>query len=139
MLPTHLQTNEVRDAAKAEVEFLRRSNGSNGSKVEFLQNGETPNLPHRLAVMHSESGSGVNLRRRSAIRVDYSFVGSDGSVSRASGCMWLDLPVGNMANLDPAKKVAAELGSFAVGNGTVDVLTYDGSGNGISCLINGTL
>jgi len=69
MLPTHLTTNEVKNAAGTEVEFLRFD--AAGRTVEFQQSAETPNLEHRLKTSHQESGSGVNERRRSMARVDW--------------------------------------------------------------------
>lgn len=138
MLPTHLSSNEVRNAAGTEVEFLRRGAINNGTGIEFAASGESPSLPHRLKVGNQEIGSGTTARRRSFTRVDKTSVGKDGSPVRTSVCQWVDIPVGNIDNLDDAKACMAELNSFVAGNGTNGVLVNDGTGTGAASMINGT-
>ena len=67
MLSNALNTNEVKDASAAEVEFSRIS--TNGRQTIFAKVGETPNAPYRLTVSHQEVGTGADLRRRSVVQI----------------------------------------------------------------------
>jgi hypothetical protein len=138
MLSNTLNTNEVKNAAAAEVEFNRLS--TEGRKTVFSQITESPNLPHRLTVSHQENGSGVKLRRRSVVRIDKTVISGVDSVTpiTVSAYIVLDAPVGGMTAITEATNALAELGSFAFTNASATFL-YDGTGPGISALLNGGL
>lgn len=136
VLPTNLNTNEVKDRAGVEVEFLRFS--AEGRVTEFAVNGEVPSLPHRLKVSHVENGTGFAVVRRSLARVDKAFVGKSGKVSTCSCYKVVVVPMGELDNLDIVKDVSAELDSFCASDGTSTTIKFDGSGTGSSALINGT-
>lgn len=136
VLPTNLNTNEVKDRAGVEVEFLRFS--SEGRVTIFAASGEVPSLPHRLKVSHVENGTGFAAVRRSLARVDKSFVGKSGKVAVCSSYKIDVVPIGELDNLDIVKDVSAELDSFCATDGTTTTVKFDGSGTGSSALINGT-
>jgi len=138
MLVNTLNTNEVKNSAGTEVEFARRSNPTANS-TEFVQVAETPNLPHRLAIKHQETGSGKTLRRRSLVRFDKVVAGADGNPVKVSGYTVMDIPVGNLSTTAEAKNVLAELVSFCASLGASTTILYDCTGNGAVCLINGDL
>ena len=137
MLPTNLSTNEVKDAAGTEVEFLRIS--TLDRSVTFAKNGETPNLPYRLKVSHQEVGSGIAARRRSVVRVDSTVLGNSGNTVNVAGYMVLDIPIGDLGDYSAAKAVAANLNSFLSTTGAATIVLFDGTGYGTSALVNGTL
>jgi hypothetical protein len=139
MLSTNLTTNEVRNSAGTEVEFNRLSSADR--KTVFAQSGETPSLPHRITVSHQESGSGLKGRRRSLIRVDKTSLSTVDSVTPVvtSAYIVLDAPVGALTANTEMKTVLAELTSLVAGNGTLDLLKYDGTGNGAAALLDGTI
>jgi hypothetical protein len=136
MLSNTLNTNEVKDAAAAEVELQRIS--SNERKTVFAVITETPNAPHRLSISHTEIGAGVDLRRRSVVRVDKTVTGSDSSPHVVSAYVVLDAPVGALSATTEIKNALAELSSFCFTAAT-STLLYDGTGNGASALITGGL
>jgi len=136
MLPTHLTTNEVKNAAGTEVEFLRFD--AAGRTVEFQQSAETPNLEHRLKTSHQESGSGVNERRRSMARVDKTVAGVSGTPRRISWYLVGDIPTGDIANYDEVKNALAELLSFMASTGADTTIKFDCTGTGAACLVSGS-
>lgn len=139
MLSNTLVTNEIKNAAAAEVEFSRIS--SQARETVFAQVSETPALPHRLNVKHQESGSGVALRRRSLVRFDKSVTGQVDStkVEKISGYIVMDIPVGNLTTMGEPQNVLAELLSFSATTGAATAVLFDCTGNGAKCLINGEL
>jgi len=137
MLPINLTTNEVKNSAGAEVEFLRLS--TLDRSVTFAQSGETPNLPHRLKVSHLETGSGQELRRRSVTRVDKTVAGVSTKPRVISGYLVLDIPVGDLSTFTEVTNVNAELLSFCASLGASTTILYDGTGNGAAAAINGSL
>jgi len=137
MLPANLTTNEVKDSSGTEVEFLRMSVSER--KVIFAKNGEAPNAPYRLTVSHSETGSGVDLRRRSLIRVDKTVTGSDNLPRTISFYAVGDLPTGDLATAAEMKNVLANLISFLASTGGDTTVKFDCTGNGADAMINGTI
>lgn len=139
MLPTNLTTNEIRDAASAEVEFLAYSRTNR--EVIYQVANELPNAPFRLKYSHLESGKGLNKRRRSLLRFDKSFVSEvDTSLIAAGSCyIVLDLPIGHMLDFDEAKSLtAATMSAFAF-SGVGTTMLFDSTGYGAAALVNGTL
>lgn len=109
MLPNTLNTNEVKNASAAEVEFQRLST-TNRSTV-FGQISETPAQPHRLTISHLETGTGMKLRRRSLVRVDKTVISGVDSVTpiTVSAYVVMDIPVGAMSAMTEGTNVLAEL------------------------------
>jgi hypothetical protein len=138
MLSDTLVTNEVKNAAGTEVEFNRISVGDR--EVIFAMVGENPSSPHRLSVKHLESGSGLNRRRRSLVRIDKTSISSVDSVTpvTTSAYVVVDSPIGAVTTTAEAKACLAELGSFVHTLATTTHL-YDGTGNGAAALLNGTI
>lgn len=139
MLSNTLVTNEIKNAAGAEVEFSRIS--SEKRETMFAQANETPALPHRLNVKHQESGTGVSLRRRSLVRFDKSVAGQVDSTKteKISGYIVMDTPVGNLTTMSEPQNVLAEVLSFCATTGAATTVLFDCTGNGAKCLINGEL
>jgi len=137
MLPTSLTTNEIKDAAGAEIEFARHS--TEGRKLIFVKTGELPNAPHRLTVSHSESGVGPAMRRRSLIRVDKTVAGVSALPRIVSCYTVLDAPVGDLAVDTEIKAVVANLISFIASTGADTTVKYDCTGTGASVLVSGSL
>lgn len=138
MLNNILNTNEVKNSAGVEVEFQHLQ--SSERQHEFALIGEVPNLEHRLKVSHQESGSGFKNRRRSVVRIDKTITGAvSGSPVVVSAYAVIDIPVGEMSSYDEAKNALAELMSFLATTGAATTVLFDCTGNGASCLINGSL
>jgi hypothetical protein len=129
-----LVTNEVKDAAGAEVEFARIS--TIGRTFEYAQVSETPNLTHRIVGAHRETGAGTKKRRSSMIQVILNVTGSDGNPAEIKFRIVGDIPVGNLSTMDGPKKALAELGSLVFTNAT-STFVYAGTGNGAVVLLNG--
>jgi len=139
MLANTLNTNEIKNAAGTEVEFSRWSSGVR--ETEFKAIAETPASPHRLTVKHSESGTGLRLRRRSLVRFDKTVISSVDSVTPVvvSAYVVLDSPVGALTAQTEMANVLAELVSFVASLGASTTILYDGTGNGAVCLLSGDL
>jgi hypothetical protein len=138
MLPTTLNTNEVKNSGGTEIEFVRRS-PSNGALLEFQSSAEGYRTPHRLIINHSESGSGLVRRRRSVVRFDKTVAGASGEYRKISFYQVSDIPVGDLADSTEPAIVNANLLSFCASLGASTTILYDGTGNGAVCLLQGTL
>ncbi len=137
MLPTTLNTNEVKDSANVEIEFERKV--TEGSKLVFAKIAETYNQPYRLTVSHTEVGSGVNLRRRSLARFDKTVSGVSLLPRVVTGYIVLDIPVGDLNASTEAKNILANLTSCLATPGATSVIALDGTGTVAQALINGSL
>jgi hypothetical protein len=137
MLPTTLNTNEVKDSTGAEQEFVRMS--TEGRKLMFSRSGETPSAPHRITISHSEVGAADSRRRRSLARVDKTVDGTSGTPRVISAYVVLDAPVGDLATTSEVKNVVANLLSFVASTGATTTILYDCSGHGADSLCQGTL
>jgi hypothetical protein len=139
MLSNTLNTNEVKDNAGTEVEFTRLS--TDGRTTEFAVIGEVPAYPKRLTIAHTESGAGVDKRRRSKVRFDISTVGSidTSKTIQTSAYIVLDAPVGNISTDTQLRIALAYLMSFCASLGASTTILYDGTGNGAAALISGGL
>lgn len=140
MLSNTLNTNEIKNSAGTEVEFSRLSSGP-GRETVFKQITELPYLPHRLTVRHQESGSGINLRRRSVVRFDKTVISAVDNLTPVtiSAYVVLDSPVGALTTNAEPTNVIAELLSFSASLGASTTILYDGTGNGATTLLNGDL
>jgi len=136
MLPTNLNTGEVRNGAGAEVEFVRFL--QKDRELAFQQSGELPHLPHRLSIKHAETGTGASRRRRSVIRIDKGSLSAVDTVTPVvtSTYVVLDAPVGHLTTDAEIITVLAELNSFVATLGAAILL--DGTGNGTVVLRNGS-
>jgi len=137
MLPDTLNTNEVKNAAAAEVEFTRLQ--TTGRTTEFKAILETPNLPHRLKVAHTEIGSGVNMRRRSKIGIEKSITGASLETRRVICNITLDAPVGDLSADTEIKNVLAEVMSIFATTGAGTTVLFDCTGHGAVALTAGSL
>lgn len=137
MLPTNLTSNEVKDSAGTEVEFLRWR--ANERQVEFAKSGEAPNLNNHLLVSHQAIGSGVDERRRSAVIGTQEVTGASG-VKRTIKCsiVW-DIPEGDIANYTDVLNLTSKVGSFCFLDGTGTTFLFAGTGVGVAAAVNGTL
>lgn len=134
-----LVTNEIKSPAGTEVEFTRISTGNR--EAVWKQVAETPNLPNRLTIKHSESGSGINLRRRSLVRFDKSIASTVDStkVVVASAYAVVDLPIGASTATGDFDDPLAYLISFLASLGVDTTIKYDCTGNGARALLNGEI
>jgi hypothetical protein len=132
-----LNTNEIKDRTGAEVEFTQISLGARESKYKAVL--ELPAYPSRLTIKHSETGSGVGLRRRSLIRFDKTVIGMVDATkpSTYSAYAVIDYPVGNATSNTTMTDVLAYLMSFAASLGASTTILYDGTGNGARALLAG--
>jgi len=139
MLPTTLNTNEVKDAAGAEIEFQRRF--TDQSSLEFAKVGEAPYAPHRLLISHLESGVGIKLRRRSRIgfRIVHASDVDTALLVQTNGYVVLDSPIGAITTTAVPAKCLANLWSFCASLGASTTILYDGTGNGSVALLQGSL
>lgn len=137
MLSNTLVTNEVKNAAGTEVEFTRLSIGNRAT--EFAAVAETPAKPNRMTISHSESGTGLNARRRSKIRFDKTDTGQVDTTQnmRASAYIVLDSPIGQLTSTALPADVIAQLMSFVASLGATTTILYDGTGNGAAALLSG--
>lgn len=139
MLPSTLNTNEVKDSSGVEVEFTRIEN--NARSVVYAKVGESPSLPHRLTVSHTESGSGFKKRRRSMNRVDKTIISTVDSVTPVTISFYtvLDAPIGALAANSEMANVIAEVMSFLASKGVTTTILYDCTGYGAEAALNGSL
>lgn len=139
MLSNTLNTNEIKDAAAAEVEFQRLS--TNNRETVFGKITESPSLPYRLSIGHLETGSGVNKRRRSRIRFDKTVMSTvDATLPVTASCyIVLDAPVGALTASTELTNVIANVLSFCATTGAGTTVLFDGTGNGASTLLTGGL
>lgn len=139
MYPTNLTTNEIKDNAGTEEEFLRIA--TNARSLVFAKSGELPSAPHRLTVSHQESGSGTSMRRRSVVRVDKTITGQVDTTKsvKVSAYVVVDIPIGNLTAYTEAKKVLANLMSNIASQGASTTILYDCTGYGADALVNGGL
>jgi hypothetical protein len=137
-LPTNLTTNEVKDAAGAEVQYYRRGSPT-GFELEFIKDGELPSLRDRLVIGHKESGVGLKLRRRSRFGFALTSISSVDLITPVVtlGYTVLDSPIGALAANTVPAAVMARLGSFGWSLGASTTILYDGTGSGVACLMSG--
>lgn len=140
MLANTLNTNEVKDRAGVEVEFARVSTGE-GRKTLFSKVGEQTNAPYRMSVSHQESGSGIDLVRRSVVRFDKT-VASTVDTSKlvtVSAYAVIQAPAGALTAATEMENVLANLMSFLASTGATTTILFDCTGTGAVTLIGGQL
>lgn len=137
MLTNTLNTNEVKNSAGTEVEFTRLSIADRATT--FAQVGESPSLPHRLSIQHSETGVNASKRRRSVVRIDKTVLGPVDITKPVtiSAYVVVDIPVGMLTTSAEPAHVLAELISFCASLGASTTILYDGTGNGSVALLTG--
>lgn len=138
MIPDSLVTNEVKNSAGTELEFVFQETLPGSGKV-WKASSEAPNLKHRFSVRHSIVGAGENERRRSALQFRKEVAGVSGTERAHIATLTLDVPVGDIADYTETKNVMAELMSFVASLGATTTILYDCTGNGAAALVNGTL
>jgi len=140
MLSDNLVTNEIKNAAGAEVEFQHYEHLTGRGRI-FAKKGESPSYPHRLTIKHSETGTGVKLRRRSAIRFDETSLSQVDSVTPITDSVYVvvDSAVGHHTTSAKLTDLIANLMSFLASTGATTTILYDGTGNGAVVLRDGSL
>lgn len=139
MLSNTLNTNEIKNAAGTEVEFEHLK--SVDRERIFKQITEAPSRPHRLTIKHQETGKGINLRRRSVIRIDKTVMSDVDTTLPVvpSAYVVLDAPVGALTTNTEMANVLAEIMSFFASSGANTTILYDCTGNGADVLLKGGL
>lgn len=137
MLPTSLNTNEIKNAAGVEVEFERQF--TEGRKTVFEKKNKVPNRPHLITVQHSTSGKAAALRRRSNVTTSQDVDGADANVTFIRVSTTVDIPEGNLSNLDAVKDVLANHISGLASTGADTVVKFDCTGTLAQSLLNGTV
>lgn len=139
MLANTLNTNEIKNAAGAEVEFSRLQ--TSDRTTTFAQIAETYSLPHRLNISHQESGAGLKKRRRSVVRIDKTVISPVDLVTPVtiSAYCVVDIPVGALNTTSEVSNALAELMSFLASTGATTTILYDCTGNGAVALVSGGL
>lgn len=139
MLANTLNTNEIKNAAGAEVEFSRLQ--TSDRTTTFAQIAETYSLPHRLNISHQESGAGLKKRRRSVVRIDKTVISPVDLVTPVtiSAYCVVDIPVGAINTTSEVSNALAELMSFLASTGATTTILYDCTGNGAVALVSGGL
>jgi len=138
MLSNTLVTNEVKDAAAAEVEFERISIGAETTIFKKIVD-DVAN-PIRMSVSHQHVGSGPTRQRRSVLRFDKGVTNSvTGNKGTSSAYVVLVSPEGVIENQNNDKAVLAYLISFLASLGASTTILYDCTGTGAAALINETL
>lgn len=139
MLSNTLVTNEIKNSAGTEVQFGRIL--TLDRRTEFAYDVESPSLPYRLIISHTETGTGLKRRRRSLIRFDKTTMsGVDTTLPiTTSFYQVLDFPVGAASSSAEAANVIANGMSFTASLGASTTILYDGTGNGAVTLLTGGL
>lgn len=140
MLSDNLVTNEIKNAAGTEVEFQHYEHLTGRGRV-FQKKGESPSYPHRLTIKHSETGTGVKARRRSAIRFDATSVSQVDSVTPITDSVYIvaDTAIGHHTTSAALTDLIANLLSFCATTGAATTVLFDGTGNGAVVLKDGSL
>lgn len=135
-----LNTNQIRNAAGAEVEFQHLLTGPGRVKV-YAQTGETPSLRHRFTIQHREVGTGLRTVRQSNLKIDKDVVSQVNAVdtARITVSLRLDAPIGHLTSTTELANVLAEMATALATKGDVGAtLLTDGTGYGAAALINGS-
>jgi len=141
MFPTTLNTNEVKNAAGAEVEFQRIVGPGNINGLVYSQIGELPAYPVRLVLNHQEIGSGTKRRRRSRVGFSSSVAGQIDTLTPAvcQAYAVLDCPIGNLNSNTLLLNTMANLVSLLASRGASTTILYDCTGVGAEALVQGSL
>lgn len=139
MLSNTLNTNEVKNASGTEIEFQHLDGV--GRKRIFAKIGENPSLQHRLSISHAETGLGLKLVRRSAVRFDYQVLSERDLVTPVTCSFYTVgvIPVGHLTAYTAPTLCAANLMSFLCTTGAGTTVLFDGTGNGMAAILNGSL
>jgi hypothetical protein len=139
MLSNTLNTNELKNAAGAEVEFDHQESDARHRVFKAIP--ENPAFPHLLSVNHQEVGVGIKRVRRSNVRIDKTVVSGVDNTTPVpiSAYTVVSIPVGALVNMTEVTNVLAELQSFISTTGAGTTVLFDGSGNGAKCLLGGSL
>lgn len=137
MLNNTLNTNEVKDASGAEVEFERIS--IQGTSTIFKKITETAGLPYRLKIAHTTSGTGKNAVRRSVVRFEKTSENTAGDKVPSAAQLTLIHPEGVADNYDDAKALIANIMSFCATTGAATTVLFDCTGNGAKTLLDQSL
>lgn len=139
MLPTNLTTNEVKNAAGTEVEFLGYDNPDRGRI--FAKSGETPAYPERVKFQHLSTGKGVNKRRRSVMRVDISSLSEVDSLTVITDSVYVvgDFAEGHHTTTTKQGLALAHVIALLASDGSNTTVKFDGTSTAGGFFISGTL
>jgi hypothetical protein len=139
MLSNTLNTNEVKNAAGTEQEFQSLSVDARTRIFALIS--ESPSLPHRITISHTESGSGTKRVRRSLVRIDKTVISTVDNITPVviSAYIVLVTPVGALTAITEATNTMANLQSFVSTTGAGTTVLFDGTGNGAKALLEGSL
>lgn len=140
-LPTNLNTNEIKNAAGTEVEFLSAPQRGDGSTKVYSKSGAQPNLRELVSVSHTETGVGLKRLRRSVAQASKEFLSESDNVTPARIRLYkvAEVPVGHLTSMTKVKEVAAWMISGEASDGTSTTIKYDCTGTLTDALVNGTL
>jgi hypothetical protein len=139
MLPNLLNTNEVKDRNGTEVEFQRID--TTGRTTEYAQLAETPAYPRRINIRHREVGSGTEKRRQSQVRFSVTKPGGVDSTKAVTPFVQVtaEYPVGNSTSSNDLKDLLAHMVTFFAYDAANALKVYDGTSNGSSVILDGSL
>lgn len=141
MLPTNLNTNQIKSSTGTEVEFLFRQEV--GRVREYMKSGESPAYPERILVQHQSVGKEGTFgqRRRSNLSVIKNVVSDVDNVTKVPirASLTLDIPEGALNSLNSPKEVLAWLISGVASTGADTTIKFDCTGTLAEALLNGTL
>lgn len=144
MLPTNLNTNEVKSSSGTEVEFIR--NGpliTNPRSMEFAFASEVPSRPFRMSFAHTEQGDGRARMRNSVFKTSYLLPSTylvDATIASAMIIYTVArVPIGNLTAYTDVKEVCAGHGSALMSRGVDSTILFNCTGIGMESLLNGTL
>lgn len=140
-IPQSLNTNEVKDRAGVEREFLDRGEAAARSRV-FYASTEAPNLPERITIQHREIGKpGLLLVRQSNLTLIKTIISPVDNLTpvviRRSITDWI--PQGAITDYNACADVAAWSMSLLSTTGAATTVLFDGSGTMAVALRLGTL
>lgn len=140
-LPINLNTNEVKDRAGTEVEYLWREDL--GRAREWMKSGEQPAYPMRIKIQHREVGKpgSPSLVRQSNLLTTDTVVSQVDTVTptqiRFSTTAYV--PIGHLTDLNAVKDAGAKHISMLASLGASTTILYDNTGTALAALTNGTL
>jgi hypothetical protein len=139
MLSNSLVTNEIKNAAGAEIEFARRSQGTNETEFYALTEGAV--TEHTLRIKHAITGVGIKKVQSSAFRFDKTVISTVDLITPVihSCYVVLKAPIGAMLTTAESANVIAESMSFLASLGASTTILYDCTGNGATSLLNRSL
>lgn len=141
MLPTNLNTNQVKNSAGTEVEYLFHK--EEGRTREYAKSGESPALKSRLLFQHQtvgKEGAFSQLRRSNFSTKEYVISDRDNLTAvPITASTTFTVPEGALLSLNAAKDVLAKHISCLASDGTDTTVKFACTGTAAEALLNGSL